>query len=299
MVTAAPHALCLDIGGSHVTAAPVDLARRAVIEGGRVRLALDHTREAAEIVSTWSDAITRAAQACPGVHITHMALALPAPFDYERGVSHMTHKYQRLLGLNVRSLLQAELRGSPLAAQPILLGNDADLFALGEHWAGAGLGYDRMIGLTLGTGLGSGFVAGGHVITSGRDVPPGGEIWQLPYGQATAETFASGAAVTRFYQALRGEHCGAHAIAQRADQGDEDAQQAFRQLGEHLAAIVSPIAQTFRADCVVIGGNVSRAWTHFSPALRSGLSGYHMQPSTLLEDAVLLGGAALRTEIQA
>ena len=39
--------------------------------------------------------------------------------------------------------------------------NDANLFALGEHWMGAGQGYDQMLGITLGTGVGGGLILNG------------------------------------------------------------------------------------------------------------------------------------------
>lgn len=287
------YALCLDVGGSHVTAAPIDLTTRTLLETGRVREHIRHFDAAETIIQTWWSALSQAALACDGAEISHITLALPAPFDYEKGISWMTHKYRSLHGKDVGALLGKHQQCSPLDGLPIFFANDADLFALGEHWAGVGQKFDRLIGVTLGTGLGSGFIQKGKVITHGQGVPEAGEIWSTSYLDAHAERYACGQAVTDAYQKLRGETCTAQEISTRADHGDPHARKVYRMLGEHLAAILSPYANTFDAQAVVVAGNVSRAWNHFSPALQAGLPDVQVHPSRLLEDAALLGGAAL------
>lgn len=48
---------------------------------------------------------------------------------------------------------------------PFFLGNDANCAAIGEYWAGAAKGCDPAVVVTLGTGIGSGMVAGGRLFT--------------------------------------------------------------------------------------------------------------------------------------
>ena len=50
--------------------------------------------------------------------------------------------------------------------------NDAEAFLLGESVAGAARGHAPRVGITLGTGLGSAFLADGEIVRSGPDVPP-------------------------------------------------------------------------------------------------------------------------------
>ena len=45
----------------------------------------------------------------------------------------------------------------------------------------------RSVGLTLGTGVGSAFAVDGKIVGKGRGVPPGGEIWDLPYRESIVE----------------------------------------------------------------------------------------------------------------
>ena len=54
-------------------------------------------------------------------------------------------------------------RLKPLLKWPVFLENDANLFALGEHWLGAGVGHQHLLGITLGTGVGGGLILNGRL----------------------------------------------------------------------------------------------------------------------------------------
>ena len=66
---------------------------------------------------------------------------------------------------------------APLVTWPISLENDANLFALGEHWLGAGAGHDHMLGITLGTGVGGGLILNGRLWSSAEGTS--GEIGHM------------------------------------------------------------------------------------------------------------------------
>jgi glucokinase len=285
--------LALDIGGSHVTAALVDTALRNVIDTTRVRLSTDERGDANVILDGWAEAARRASQAASSDRVVALGLAVPAPFDYARGISLMRHKFAALYEQPVLDLLRARLAGSGLESAPIRAGNDADLFALGEWWAGAGRGFVRVIGLTLGTGLGSGFVDRGQIVTSGPRVPEGGEIWNLPYLDGVAEDYVSGGAIAREYAQATGRTESAGDVASRALDGDSHAKHAFATLATHLARILAPLVARFEPECVVVGGNIARAWALFGPDLQSALAPVQTRPSQTFEDAALLGAAAL------
>ena len=51
----------------------------------------------------------------------------------------------------------------PKLPWPVFLENDANLFALGEHWLGAGAGHQNLLGITLGTGVGGGLILNGRL----------------------------------------------------------------------------------------------------------------------------------------
>ena len=289
----APRILALDIGGSHVSAAVVDSRSRDIVVGTRTHVDVDEGAARDVILDTWAEAALRAADGLGVGGVSGIGIAMPAPFDYRRGVSLMQHKFRALYGLPVVALLAERFRRSPLEGAPIAVANDADLFALGEWWAGAAQGRRRMIGLTLGTGLGSGFVADGHIVNGGAEVPPEGEIWNLPYLEGVAEDYVSGRAIGSTYARATGQTLSASQIAQRAEAGEHAARDAFAELAVHLARILEPHVARFKPASIVVGGKIAHAWPAFGPRLAAALAPVECQPSARFEDATLLGAAAL------
>ena len=88
-----------------------------------------------------------------------MGLASPGSIDPEQGV--VGHAFN--LGLDHVPL--AQMVSQRLSGVTTVLENDANAAALGEFVAGAGRGYDSLVAVTLGTGVGSGAVLGGKLYT--------------------------------------------------------------------------------------------------------------------------------------
>ena len=290
-------ALALDIGGSHVTAAAVDLEHRAIIETSLTRLDVSQDAAANVLVQAWANAAQTASQAIPAATVQHIGIAMPGPFDYTHGISLLQHKFAAMYQHNIADDLRTFWAGAPLAgplkAVPIYFANDAAAWALGEWWGGAAQGQARVIGITLGTGFGSGFVANAHIVTEGERVPPGGELWNAPYQGDIAENFVAGAALQRAYATRTGHAVLVSEIAQRASTGDATAQAVFSEMGQHLAHILQPWVQRFQPDCLVVGGNIARAWDHFHAALEAGLPTLTCRRTEQFEQSSLLGAAAL------
>jgi glucokinase len=286
------HALALDIGGSHVTAARVNLTEGTLLEGSLVHRAVAHTAAAPELIAAWSGAALEAAGETP---VSGIGVAMPGPFDYRSGVSRMAHKFAALEGQNVGDRLRAAWQATPLEGAPVGFENDGALFALGEAWAGAGRGARRVVGITLGTGFGSGFVADGTVCTGG-DAPPDGAVWNLPFRGGIAEDFVSGAAISRDYQVRTGRNSGAEQVAEAARRGDAEAQATFEDFGATLAAALGAVLERFHAERLVVGGNVARSFDLFSASLERHLRGVEVRRSQHFERAALLGAARLMAE---
>ena len=174
--------LALDVGGGHVTAGMVrrtdDLSGRSVV-GEVVRRSIPPDSSGPELLTAWAAC---AMDAVASQSVAAVGIAVPAPFDYDRGVSRAVHKFASLSGVDVGAGLAQRWSRSPMADAPVVFGNDADLWTLGEAVAGEARGFRRIIGLTLGTGLGSGFVVEGRIVRSGAEVPPDGELWNVRFG---------------------------------------------------------------------------------------------------------------------
>ncbi|WP_245557526.1 ROK family protein [Deinococcus peraridilitoris] len=273
-----------------MTAALVDPGAREVRRDSRTVLHVAHDSPASLLTDGWARVALLACANEVG-RVAGVGVAMPSPFEYARGVARHRHKFAALYGVNVRESLRDAWAGTPLADTSPVFGNDADLFALGEAWAGAARGRTRVLGVTLGTGLGSGFVVAGRVVTSGEGVPPEGELWNTPYAGALAEDSVSTRALVDAYTRSGGPQLNPADLAARARQGDVGARQVWQQFGEHLAAVLTPVVQDFKPDVVVVGGNLTQAWTLFSAPLK--LLGVPCEASRLLDEAALLGAAAL------
>src|SRR6478672_6414987 len=73
---------------------------------------------------------------------------------------------------------------------PVVINNDANCFALGEYYFGKGRGASSMVGLTIGTGLGSGLVLNKQLFTGSHC--GAGEFGMIPYMDQCIEYYASG-----------------------------------------------------------------------------------------------------------
>jgi glucokinase len=283
----------MDVGGSHVTTAVVDLAQRELVAGSRQRELVDGQANADVVIGAWAGTALASLAPTGLREVSSIGIAMPGPFAYDAGVSLIRHKFPAMYGMFVPGALRERWCDTPLAAAPIRMANDAALYALGEWWAGAAQGHDSVIGLTLGTGLGSGFIRHGQIVRDAPDVPDHGEIWDLPYQEGIAEDYVNGEAITDDYWEITGLTLTPAEIAQCALEHDEAARTAYMMLGAHLAEILDPLVKQFHPNCIVVGGNIARAWSLFGRQLQGAWSGVECLPSTQFDDATLLGAAAL------
>ena len=69
----------------------------------------------------------------------------------------------------------------------VKVGNDANVAALGEMWKGGGRGYDSIVMVTLGTGVGGGVILQGKILTGCKGA--GGEIGLLRVSRRTLQEY--------------------------------------------------------------------------------------------------------------
>jgi glucokinase len=269
----------VELGGSHVSVARVDVERAVV--GSLRRVPLDPNGTRAELLG----AIRVAAESVAG-GARQVGVATPGPFDYERGICTIrgVGKLESLFGVDLRAELARVF--SAADARAILFLNDAEAFLLGEAADGAAKGRARVIGITLGTGLGSAFLADGHIVRDGPDVPRDGELYRVPFRGADVEDTISGPALRRRFRA----DLGVAQIGELADAGHPRATALFASFGADVADFLTPWVRDFRAECVVVGGAIARAWRHFGPSLDSALA-VDAVPAARIDDAALLGAA--------
>jgi len=275
--------LVYDVGGSHVSAA---LCRAGDFQLGEV-----FSEPHAEGVSAeaFLAMLVRLGEAAVGGsrRPIGVALAFPGPFEYENGISRMQHKLASLYGVNLREPL-AKFFGVPEASVRFL--NDAAAYMLGEAGAGAARNAARMVGFTLGTGIGSGFIVDGKIVTSGKGVPPGGEVWNLPFEGATVEDQISTRAIQADYQRRTGRLVEVKEIASLAGV-DVDATATFAAFGGNLGRVVRALVGEFAPEVVVLGGGIARSAELFLPSMLAEVAamGFEVRIAELQDKAPLAG----------
>ncbi len=258
----------LDIGGTHVTAALVDLEAGRVAPGTTRRRNLDGDAPARVLL----DLIVGCASdvAAPGG--AAWGVAVPGPFDYREGIARFegVGKFDALNGVDVGAVLRQELPGRP---RTVTFVNDAIAFAVGEWAFGSGRGHDRMVGITLGTGVGSGFLDDGSPVASGPHVPVRGEVYQLRINGRPLEDTVSRRALLRDYARLTpGSPCmDVRDMAVRASHGDAAADQVLRTAFTRLGLALAPWLNRFGATALVVGGSMSQSWDLVHPSLMAGI----------------------------
>ena len=222
--------------------------------------------------------------------------------------------------------------GAALGARtglPVAVDNDANAAAWGERMFGVASGSDHVALITIGTGIGSGFVVDGKLLrgSSGAAAEIGHTVVD-PSGpecgcglKGCLEQFASGSAIARWAKeaatsdpetsilsfagsigAITAEH-----VAKAAREYDETARAVLRRAGRALGVGLSNVANMFDPDVVVLAGSVTRAGEAFLGSARDELarmsSAQRRRPmrlalSSLGGDAGIVGAAALALEIE-
>ncbi|MFI6093092.1 ROK family protein [Streptomyces sp. NPDC051218] len=261
----------LEIGGTHVTAAVVDMTNGVPVADSLVRRPVSADAGAAEILDSFAAAARHTAAPADA----QWGVAVPGPFDYAAGIGRFRGigKFESLHDVDVG----AELRERLPDPRTIRFLNDADAFAIGEHRGGAAEGRSRSVCITLGTGVGSSFLLDGQPVTEGLAVPPDGRAHRITVDGLPLEEVISRRAIRARYARAAGLAQGSQGpdvsdVAALARTGDPQATAVILECFSTLGRALAPWCGAFRADVMVVGGSMAASWDLIGPALREGLT---------------------------
>lgn len=208
--------------------------------------------------------------------VVGIGLGAPGFLSLNLGMIHFSPNLPTAREAPVVKLLES------LTELPVYLENDANAAAIGEHWMGAGQGIDNLLCITLGTGLGSGFILNGTIWHGSNDLA--GELGHttlFPEGlpckcgrEGCLEAYVSATGiVTRTQLALRKgrdsslkkyldnkeEPLTSLLVCEHAKQGDRVAREIFEDTGRYLAISLANVLNTLDLEMIIIGGRVSQA----------------------------------------
>jgi len=205
-----------------------------------------------------------------------VGLGSPGLFDRERGVVLQAPNLGFLEGISLRDELARRL-GLPQRA--VLLENDANVAALGEHWLGAGRGEDDLLLVTLGTGVGGGLLLAGELYSgSGGMAGEIGHVVVDPSGpvcgcgsRGCLETLASATAAQRRAASL-GLDADLVRLAERARKAPGPERELLEAIGTDLGRGLAVALTMLDVRLFVIGGGFGAALDVLEPGLRTGLA---------------------------
>ena len=292
------YAVGIDIGGTHITAAIIDIVSMKLIDFSLHKESFDSNLPVNQVMSIWEKVIRISVENSKVKEIKGLAVCMPGPFDYTNGLCWIKDqsKYEHFYGLNVRYLFQGSLNLS--SEFPILFENDAVCFGKGEVFKDATNLSKKVMAVTLGTGLGACFIDKGVSIVSGELVPADGEIYNIPFKESIAEDYVSARGLLSAYKSITGKnlHNGLE-LFNLAVAEDQVAIKVFEEMGENLAEVTIPWLKKFEADSFIIGGKIANASRFFLESFNkkikeSGLE-ITVSVSTDNEVAALLGAASM------
>lgn len=164
-----------------------------------------------------------------------------------------------------------------LSRYRVIVENDANVAVLGEMWKGAGIGYENLVMVTLGTGVGGGIITNGQLVTGVKG--GAGEIGEIIVDYETAENgekiprnleyYASATGLVRMAKktlsdntrktSLMIENVTAKAVFDAMKKGDAVAIEITERFGCYLGQTLFNLAMTLEPELFVVGGGVSKA----------------------------------------
>jgi glucokinase len=254
------HAIGVDLGGTKILAGVVTRAGEILRRHERPTPTDSQDALARELVIAVDELM--------GDDVAALGLGVPGPIDLESGRTYdMVHL----------PFHNFPLRGHMVErfGRPVGLDNDANAASIAEWRVGAGRGFDDIVMLTLGTGLGGGvisqgvpFRAGGrgaelgHVVIVHDGRPCQGSC----LGRGHLEPYVTGLAATKAAQEAFGPAADARSLVEFADEGDERARAILAEIGSYLGSGMGSFANLFAPELIVIGGGFGvAAWTYLMP----------------------------------
>ncbi|MBM4104239.1 MAG: ROK family protein [Planctomycetes bacterium] len=276
--------LTLDAGGTNFVFSAMQGMKEVVVP---VRLPAngDNLEKSLDSMVQGFSQVTRQLKSSP----TAISFAFPGPADYPNGIiDNMGNLRAYGGGVALGSFLEEKFQ------MPVFINNDGDLFVYGEAIggflpkvnqllkdAGSPKRYNKLFGITLGTGFGGGLVADGQLYLG--DNSAAGEIWitrNKRHPKCFAEEGVSIRAVRGSYARIAGidvvdapEPKDIYEIGTGQRNGNKDAAlQAFAEMGEVIGdALANSI--TLLDGLIVIGGGLSAAYRLFIESVLSEMNG--------------------------
>lgn len=223
--------------------------------------------------------------------IEGIGIGIPGCFDNESGRVLFTNN-MNISGFNLVSELRKYID------KPVWMGNDANCAVLAEVVAGGAKGLNNVVMITIGTGVGGGFVSNGKMYggVNGAAMEVGHVVINESYGvdcncgrKGCWEAYASARALVRYTEealaenkdtlmhkivAENGGRVNGRTSFDAAREGDEVANKVVDKFAYYLSVGIADLINIFQPDVLLVGGGVSNEGDFLLDRVRKHVSAY-------------------------
>ncbi len=312
--------LGVDIGGTKIDTALVDSSGKIITSHYRL---LQTGKGAGQAMADIVDSVNTCLEES-GHQASALGVGVAGQIDHKLGIVRRSPNLPDWLDVPLKDRLSQALN------LPVAVNNDAKAITWGEWRHGAGRGYDDLVCLFVGTGIGGGVVSGGRLIegvhnTAGElghlTVVAAGRQCHCP-NEGCLEAYAGGWAIAErtrdivrsnpqggeLITRLAGDaaHISALTVSQAYNQNDPLAYRMVKDTSKYLAAGLVSIVNAFNPALIILGGSVilgipdlvamveKRVRKH---ALQTPVEGLRIITAALGNKAGVIGAAALARDL--
>lgn len=270
--------ITLDLGGTNIRASLVDNGE--YIEKKTVKCQADKPED--EII----DQISQLIQSLMRPDVDGIGIGVPSVVDPVKGIVYNAVNIKSWQEVHLKDKLERRFNVE------VKVNNDCNCFVLGEQRYGAAKGYENVIGITLGTGVGAGVIINGKLY-SGL-LCGAGEIGSLPYKDSDYESYCSS-------QWFKKHATDGFTMAQEAERGSETAIKLWSEFGHNLGELIKVCLWTYAPQAIVIGGGLAASYGLFEKSMKDSVATFPYAPiaqnckilTAVLPNAALLGASLL------
>lgn len=222
---------------------------------------------------------------CPEVE--GIGIGVPSVVDVSEGIVYNVANIPSWKEVPLKKLLEERF------SVPVFINNDSNCFTLGIKQFGEGQQFRNLIGMTIGTGVGTGVIINNELY--GGQNTGAGEVGSLPYLAHDFEHYCSSGFFVRYYDTTGKE------VAEKAAASDAQALKIWKVFGSHLGELMKAILFTYDPEAVIIGGGIASAFAYYESSMWETIQTFPYAETvkrvkvlvSRKEDAALLGASAL------
>ncbi|MFG6475445.1 ROK family protein [Microbacterium sp. P06] len=294
-------ALAVDIGGTKLEAALVTPDGR-LVEGSRHRAPTGRERSGENLDASVADVVRAALAAVPdGARVVGAGVGSAGPVSLPGAISPLNLPQWREHPIGERV---AALSGLPTTVRL-----DGQCFALAEAWSGSLAGSQNAIAIVVSTGVGSGLIVDGHLL-SGR-TGNAGHLGQMLLrdvaegedpADASVERICSGTGTVAWARSQGWAGTSGEELVADAQSGGEIARRALRRSTHGLAQALVSVAALVDIEAVSLAGGFALGYAGYVDDVAAALERFSVLPhtatlsvhrSSLGTDAPLIGAGGL------